>query len=36
MILNLSLNIHYESHTTIMAKYPYFSANVAQFRLILI
>ena len=35
MILNLSLNIHYESDTTIMTNNAYFKVNLASFSLIL-
>jgi len=33
IILSLSLNIHYESDTTIMTNNPYFVANLALFSL---
>ena len=33
MILSLSLNIHYESDTTIMTNNAYFVANLALFSL---
>ena len=36
MILNLSLNIHYELDTTIMAINAYFKVNLASFSLILV
>ena len=35
MILNLSLNIHYELDTRIMTNNPYFVANFVLFSLIL-